>query len=207
VVETSLGYFINPLVSVLLGVVVLGERLRRLQWAALALAGTAVLALTVEYGRPPWISLVLAFSFGSYGLAKKKANAGAVESLVIETMVVSPVALGYLVFLTASGASTFASEGAGHVALLVGTGVVTVIPLLCFGGAATRIPLSTLGLMQYLTPTVQFLLGILVFHEPMPAMRWVGFSLIWLALVLFTIESLRSRRRHLRVRPEETVAV
>jgi chloramphenicol-sensitive protein RarD len=207
VVETSLGYFINPLVSVLLGVVVLGERLRRLQWAALALAGTAVLALTVEYGRPPWISLVLAFSFGSYGLAKKKANAGAVESLVIETMVVSPVALAYLVFLTASGASTFASEGAGHVALLVGTGVVTVIPLLCFGGAATRIPLSTLGLMQYLTPTVQFLLGILVFHEPMPAMRWVGFSLIWLALVLFTIESLRSRRRHLRVRPEETVAV
>jgi chloramphenicol-sensitive protein RarD len=207
VVETSLGYFINPLVSVLLGVVVLGERLRRLQWAALALAGAAVLALTVEYGRPPWISLVLAFSFGSYGLAKKKANAGAVESLVIETMVVSPVALAYLVFLTASGASTFASEGAGHVALLVGTGVVTVIPLLCFGGAATRIPLSTLGLMQYLTPTVQFLLGILVFHEPMPAMRWVGFSLIWLALVLFTIESLRSRRRHLRVRPEETVAV
>ena len=164
VVETSLGYFINPLVSVLLGVVVLGERLRRLQWAALALAGIAVLALTVEYGRPPWISLVLAFSFGSYGLAKKKANAGAVESLVLETALIAPVALGYIVFLMATGASTFGREGAGHVVLLVGTGVVTVIPLLCFGGAATRIPLSTLGLMQYVTPTVQFLLGIFFFH-------------------------------------------
>ena len=106
----------------------------------------------------------------------------------------------------ATGASTFGREGAGHVVLLVGTGVVTVIPQLCFGGAATRIPLSTLGLMQYVTPTVQFLLGIFFFHEPMPAMRWVGFSLIWLALVLFTVESLRSRRRHLRVRPEAKVA-
>ena len=116
VVETSLGYFINPLVSVLLGVVVLGERLRRLQWVALSLAGIAVLALTVEYGRPPWISLVLAFSFGSYGLAKKKANAGAVESLVVETMMVSPVALGYIVFLMATGASTFGSNGPWHAA-------------------------------------------------------------------------------------------
>ena len=206
VVETSLGYFINPLVSVLIGVVVLGERLRRLQWAALALAGVAVLALTVEYGRPPWVSLILAFSFGSYGLAKKKANAGAVESLVVETLVVSPVALGYIVFLMASGASTFGSNGGWHVVLVIGTGVVTVIPLLCFGGAATRIPLSTLGLMQYLTPTVQFLLGILFFHEPMPAMRWVGFSLIWLALVLFTAEALRNRRRQLRVTPAEKVS-
>ena len=169
VVETSLGYFINPLVSVLLGVVVLGERLRRLQWVALSLAGVAVLALTVEYGRPPWISLVLAFSFGSYGLAKKKANAGAVESLVVETLMVSPVALGYIVFLMTTGASTFGGNGLSHVLLIAGTGVVTVIPLLCFGGAATRIPLSTLGLMQYLTPTVQFLLGILFFREPMPA--------------------------------------
>ncbi|CAN5551749.1 EamA family transporter RarD [soil metagenome] len=207
VVETSLGYFINPLVSVLLGVVVLGERLRRLQWAALALAGIAVLALTVEYGRPPWISLVLAFSFGSYGLVKKKANAGAVESLVVETLVVSPVALGYIVFLMATGASTFVDNGAGHVLLIAGTGVITVIPLLCFGGAATRIPLSTLGLMQYVTPTVQFLLGIFFFHEPMPAMRWVGFSLIWLALVLFTVSTLRHRHQQQHVRrPEESVA-
>ena len=209
VVETSLGYFINPLVSVLIGVVVLGERLRRLQWAALALAGIAVVALTVEYGRPPWVSLILAFSFGCYGLAKKKANAGAVESLVVETLVVSPVAVAYLVFLGATGASTFGSHGGGHVALVVGTGVVTVLPLLAFGGAATRIPLSTLGLMQYITPTVQFLLGILFFHEPMPAMRWVGFGLIWLALALFTAESLRHRqqqRRRLRARPSEVAA-
>jgi chloramphenicol-sensitive protein RarD len=191
-------------------VVVLGERLRRLQWAALVLAAVAVLALTVEYGRPPWVALILAISFGSYGLAKKKANSGAVESLVVETLVVSPVALGYLVFLTATGASTFGSNGGWHVALVVGTGVVTVLPLLAFGGAATRIPLSTLGLMQYVTPTVQFLLGILFFHEPMPAMRWVGFALIWLALVLFTAESLRHRRRQrrlLRTEPAETIPV
>jgi len=206
VVEASLGYFINPLVSVLLGVLVLGERLRALQWAALGLAGLAVLALTIEYGHPPWIALTLAFSFGAYGLTKKKANAGAVESLVVETLVMAPVALAYLVYLTVNGVSTFTTEGPGHAVLLVGTAVITIVPLLCFGGAATRIPLSTLGLMQYLTPTVQFLLGILVFHEPMPTMRWVGFGFIWLALALFTAESLRSRRRSLRVRPEEKVA-
>jgi chloramphenicol-sensitive protein RarD len=195
VVETSLGYFINPLVSVLLGVLVLGERLRALQWVALGIATAAVLALTVEYGRPPWVALILAFSFGSYGLAKKKANAGAVESLVVETLVVSPVALGYVIFLMATGASTFGNQGAGHVALIIGTGLITVLPLLCFGGAATRIPLSTLGLMQYLTPTVQFILGLVVFGEPMPLMRWFGFGLIWLALVLFTFETLRNRQR------------
>ena len=203
VVEASLGYFINPLVSVLLGVLFLGERMRRLQWAALALAAVAVLGLTVEYGRPPWLALVLAFSFGSYGLVKKKADAGAVESVVIETLVMSPVALGYIVVLTATGASTFGDHGVLHAVLVVGTALVTVVPLLCFAGAATRIPLSTLGLMQYLTPTVQFVLGLVVFHEPMPAMRWVGFALIWLALVLFTAETLRNRRRTLRVRPEE----
>jgi chloramphenicol-sensitive protein RarD len=206
VVETSLGYFINPLVSVLLGVLVLGERLRRLQWVALGIAAVAVVALTVEYGHPPWVALILAFSFGSYGLAKKKANAGAVESLVIETMVVSPVALGYIVFLMATGASTFGNHGGGHVALIVGTGLVTVLPLLCFGGAATRIPLSTLGLMQYLTPSVQFVLGLVVFGEPMPAMRWVGFGLIWLALALFTAETLRNRHR-VRAAEAEPVTV
>src|SRR4051812_35437878 len=140
VVETSLGYFINPLVSVLMGVLILGERLRRIQWVALGIATVAVLALTVEYGRPPWVALILAFSFGSYGLAKKKANAGAVESLVIETAVVAPFAIGYIVFLTATGASTFTGHGAWHVVLIMGTGVITVLPLLCFGGAATRIP-------------------------------------------------------------------
>jgi len=206
VVETSLGYFINPLVSVLLGVLVLGERLRRAQWAALGIAAVAVLGLTVEYGRPPWVALILAFSFGSYGLVKKKANAGAVESLVVETTVAAPVALAYILFLTATGASTFGSEGAGHVVLIIGTGAITVLPLLCFGAAATRIPLSTLGLMQYVTPSVQFILGLVVFGEPMPALRWVGFALIWLSLVVFTVDSLRHRRKQLRVRPAEKVA-
>jgi chloramphenicol-sensitive protein RarD len=206
VVETSLGYFINPLVSVLLGVLVLGERLRRPQWAALAIAAIAVVGLTVEYGRPPWIALILAFSFGSYGLVKKKANAGAVESLVVETTVAAPVALGYIVFLMVTGASTFGSHGAGHVVFMVGTGAITVLPLLCFGAAATRVPLSTLGLMQYLTPTVQFILGLVVFGEPMPALRWVGFALIWLSLAIFTVDSLRNRRRQLRVEPAEQLA-
>jgi chloramphenicol-sensitive protein RarD len=205
VVETSLGYFINPLVSVLMGVLLLGERLRTLQWVALGIAGVAVLALTVEYGHPPWVALILAFSFGSYGLAKKKANAGAVESLVIETAVISPVALGYIVFLMLTGASTFENHGVWHVVLMMGTAVNTVVPLLCFGGAATRIPLSTLGLMQYLTPTVQFILGLVVFGEPMPPMRWVGFGLIWLALALFTVESLRNRHNQHRNDPVEAV--
>ena len=199
VVETSLGYFINPLVSVLIGVLVLGERLRRVQWFAVALAGVAVLGLTFEYGRPPWIALALAFSFGAYGLAKKKADAGAVESLIVETAIIAPFALAYVALLVGNGTSTFGGNGPAHVLLLVGTGIVTVIPLLCFGGAATRIPLSTLGLLQYLTPTMQFLLGILVFREPMPPARWAGFALIWLALVIFTVDSLRNRRRQLRL--------
>jgi chloramphenicol-sensitive protein RarD len=206
VVETSLGYFINPLVSVLMGVLLLGEVLRRSQWVAIAVAAVGVLALTLEYGRPPWVALILALSFGSYGLAKKKADAGAVESLVIETTFMSPLALGYLIFLTATGASTFTDHGAGHATLLIGTAVITVVPLLCFGGAATRIPLSTLGLMQYLTPTVQFLLGIFFFHEPMPGMRWVGFGLIWLALGLFTVDTVRHHRRQVRVQPAERVS-
>ena len=207
VVEASLGYFINPLVSVLLGVLVLGERLRRLQWVALGIAAVAVAALTVEYGHPPWVALALALSFGSYGLAKKKADAGAVESLVVETLVVSPVAIGYIVFLMATGASTFGTNGGWHVVLVMGTGLITVIPLLCFGGAATRIPLSTLGLMQYLTPSVQFVLGIAVFDEPMPAMRLAGFALIWVSLALFTFETLRHHRRQVRARPAADVPV
>lgn len=205
VVESSLGYFINPLVSVLMGVLLLGERLRSPQWVALGIAGVGVLALTVEYGHPPWVALILAFSFGSYGLAKKKANAGAVESLVIETAVISPVALGYIIFLMVTGASTFGNHGSWHVVLMMGTALITVIPLLCFGGAATRIPLSTLGLMQYLTPTVQFTLGLVVFGEPMPPMRWVGFGLIWLALAVFTVESLHNHRHQHHSRAAEAV--
>ena len=198
VVETSLGYFINPLVSVAMGVVAFGERLRRLQWAAIAIAASGVLWLTFEYGRPPWISIALALSFGTYGLAKKKANVGAVQSLAVETMVLAPVALGYLVMLQANGDAQFGQNGALHTAMLIGTGVVTALPLLCFGAAATRIPLSMIGMLQYLTPTLQFLIGVLLYEEPMTPARWVGFVIVWAACAVFTVESLGHRRRQLR---------
>ncbi len=199
VVETSLGYFINPLVTVLMGVVILGERLRTLQWVALGIAALAVVGLTVEYGRPPWVALVLAFSFGSYGLAKKKANIGAVESLTVETLILAPVAAGYILWLVAQGTSTFGTEGAGHAVLIMTTGIVTAVPLICFGAAATRVSMTTIGLLQYLAPTIQFALGVLVFHEAMPPMRWVGFGLVWIALVMFTYEAVTHRRRQLRL--------
>jgi chloramphenicol-sensitive protein RarD len=199
VVETSLGYFINPLVTVLMGVIVLGERLRRLQWVALGIAFLAVVGLTVEYGRPPWVALALAFSFAFYGLAKKQANVGAVESLSVETLILAPVAAGYILWLMSQGTSTFGTEGLGHAVLLASTGVVTAVPLICFGAAATRVSLTTIGLLQYLAPTIQFALGVLVFREDMPAMRWVGFMLVWVALAIFTYEAIRHRRRQLRL--------
>jgi len=199
VVETSLGYFVNPLVTVLMGVFILGERLRRWQWAALAVAALAVVVLTLDYGRPPWIALTLALTFGSYGLCKKQANAPAIESLTFETTVIAPVALAYLGWLVWHGESDFAGHGAGHTLLLMSAGIVTAVPLVCFGGAAIRVPLVTLGLLQYLTPTLQFGLGVLYFHEDMPAGRWVGFGLVWVALVMFTVESLRHRRTSVRL--------
>ena len=195
VVETALGYFINPLVTVLMGVFIFGERLRRWQWAAMAVAGFAVVVLTVGYGRLPWVALVLAFSFGSYGLCKKQAGAPAIESVTFETMLIGPIALGYLLWLGATGESAFASHGTGPALLFASTGIVTAVPLICFGGAAIRVPMVTLGLLQYLTPTLQFLLGILYFHEDMPAVRWVGFVLVWVALAIFTADSLHHRRR------------
>jgi len=206
VVETSLGYFINPLVSVAMGVAAFGERLRRLQWVAIGIAASGVLWLTIQYGQPPWISIALALSFGTYGLAKKKANVGAVQSLAVETMVLAPLALGYLVTLQAGGTGEFGQNGAGHTAMLIGTGVVTALPLLCFGAAATRIPLSMIGMLQYLTPTLQFLIGVVLYDEPMSPARWVGFALVWTALAVFTAESLSRRRRELR-RVAEPAAV
>jgi chloramphenicol-sensitive protein RarD len=202
VVETSLGYFVNPLVTVLMGVFVLGERLRRVQWAAMAVATLAVLVLTVDYGRPPWIALVLALTFGSYGLCKKQADAPAVESLTFETLVIGPVALAYLVWLTSHGGSNFTDHGPGHVLLLMSAGIVTAVPLVCFGGAATRVPMVTLGLLQYLTPTLQFLLGVAYFHEDMPAGRWIGFALVWVALAIFTLDLVRQRRPGTRMAAE-----
>ena len=194
VVEASLGYFINPLVSVGLGVIFLRERLRVGQWAAVAVAILAVGVLTVSYGRLPWISLILAFSFGIYGLLKKQADAGAVESLTIETAVLAPVALVVMIAMASSGSSSMTSDGGGTIVLLVLLGPITAIPLLAFGGAATRIPLSTLGLMQYLTPVFQFLLGVFVFGESMSTTRWLGFLLVWLSLVIMSVDGLRNAR-------------
>ena len=207
VVETSLGYFINPLVTVLMGVLVLSERLRRLQWVALGLAAGAVVVLTLDYGRLPWIALVLAFSFGTYGLLKKQAGVAALESLTIETVVLAPVATAYLVWLGAQGDSSFLAHGAGHSALFLTTGVVTVVPLVFFGAAAIRLPLVTIGLLQYLAPVLQFLLGVFWYHEDMPAARWIGFTLVWVALALFTLEAIQHRRRHLRLLGESAVPV
>ncbi|MFF3909298.1 EamA family transporter RarD [Streptomyces sp. NPDC001848] len=199
VVEASLGYFINPLVTIAMGVLLLKERLRPVQWAAVAVGFAAVLVLTIGYGRPPWISLCLAFSFATYGLVKKKISLGGIESLAAETAVQFVPALVYLLWLSGHGESTFTSHGAGHATLLAATGIVTALPLVCFGAAAIRVPLSTLGLLQYLAPVFQFLLGILYFHEAMPPERWAGFALVWLALSLLTADALRTARRAARM--------
>ncbi len=204
VVEASLGYFINPLVTIALGVLLLKERLRPVQWAAVGIGFTAVLVLTLGYGRLPWISLCLAFSFATYGLVKKKVNLGGTESLAAETVFQFLPALAYLLWLGAQGDSAFGTEGAGHIALLASTGLVTALPLVCFGVAAIRVPLSTLGLLQYMAPVFQFLLGVLYFHEAMPPERWAGFALVWLALSLLVWDALRTVRRAARALGEET---
>ncbi|MFE6188173.1 EamA family transporter RarD [Streptomyces sp. NPDC056465] len=195
VVEASLGYFINPLVTIAMGVLLLGERLRPVQWTAVATGFAAVLVLAIGYGQPPWISLVLAFSFATYGLVKKKVGMGGLESLAAETAVLFVPALGFLLWLGARGDATFLAGGAGHGALLAATGLVTAIPLVSFGAAAIRVPLSVLGLLQYLAPVFQFALGILYFHEEMPPERWAGFALVWAALMLLTWDALRTSRR------------
>lgn len=202
VVETSLGYFINPLVTVLMGVLILHERLRPAQWVAIGIAITAVVVLTLDYGRLPYVALVLALSFGSYGLCKKTANVGATESLTFETAVIGPFALVYVLWLGATGASNFGNHGTGHALLFLTTGIITAVPLICFGGAATRVSMVTLGLLQYLTPILQFGLGVFWFHEEMPAGRWIGFVLVWVALVIFTVEAISHRRRQLRLTVE-----
>ncbi|MDP9820702.1 EamA family transporter RarD [Nocardioides massiliensis] len=199
VLEISLGYFITPLVSVLLGVVVLRERLRRTQWAATGLAVLAVVVLAIDYGRLPWVGVALALSFGFYGLLKKQANVGAVESLAYETLVILPVAVTYLIWLGAIGEASYLDMGPGTMLLLVGSGLLTALPLLCFGGAATRVTLTTMGLLQYIAPTLQFLIGVLVFSEALPLSRLAGFVLVWTALVVFTVDAWRNHRRQLRL--------
>jgi chloramphenicol-sensitive protein RarD len=192
VVETSLGYFINPLVTIGFGVLLLHERLRPAQWVAVGIGAAAVLVLTIGYGRLPWIALALAFSFGTYGLIKKKVSLGGIESLAAETAVQFVPASGYLLVICVRGDGTFGTISAGHSLLLACCGVVTAVPLVFFGMAAVRIPLSVIGLLQYLAPVFQFALGVAYFHEAMPAERWAGFALVWAALTLLTWDALRN---------------
>ena len=192
VVEAALGYFINPLVSVLMGVIIFKERLRIPQWAAVAVAACAVGVLAVAGGSVPWIALTLAASFACYGLVKKVIPLRPTASLTAEGMILTLPALGYLTFLQWSGGATLTGHGAAHVLLLASSGVVTCVPLLAFAVAAQALPLSVLGLLQYLTPVAQFLLGVLWFHEAMPTYRWVGFALVWVALVIMTADALRT---------------
>ncbi len=198
VVECALGYFINPLVTVLFGVVLFRERLVWAQWLALALGATAVVVLTVDYGKPPWIALVLACSFATYGLVKKVIRLDPLRSVAAEGLVSAPFALTVAIAFAVTGHAAF-GESPGHTALMMSTGPVTLIPLLLFAFAAGRVPLSTMGILQYLTPALQMAWGVLVGHEPMPASRWAGFGLIWMALAVFTTDALRRARRVSRV--------
>lgn len=194
VVEASLGYFINPLVNFLLGVIFLGEKLRPWQVAAVILAVLGVVYLTVSYGSLPWISLVLAFTFGLYGLIKKTAVLESTHGFSLETMVLFLPAFGYLIYRETTGIGAFGHQGLLITLLLAMAGPVTAIPLLMFGYAARKIPLSMMGFLLYITPTLQFLLGVFVYHEPFPAARLVGFSMIWLALLVYSFEGVMFNR-------------
>jgi len=195
VVDAALGYFINPLVTVLLGVLIFSERLRVTQWVAVGLGAFAVGVLAVAGGTVPWVALSLAASFACYGLVKKVIPLAPTASLTAEGLVQFVPALAYLGFITVAGTSTFTSEGAGHVLLLASSGVATCLPLLAFAAAAQALPLSVLGLLQYLTPVAQFLCGVLWFHESMPTYRWIGFAVVWAALAVLTADALRQARR------------
>jgi chloramphenicol-sensitive protein RarD len=194
VIEGSLGYFINPLVNIMFGYVLLKERLRRAQWLAIGVAALGVAWLTWQAGTVPWIALALAASFGGYGLLRKTAALGALEGLSFETMVLFPLAAGYVIWLTVHGENAFINAPSDTTRLLlIAAGPITAIPLLLFASGARRIPLSVLGLLQYLSPTLQFLLGVWLFQEPFSADRLVGFALIWIALALFALEGLLRR--------------
>ncbi|MER5456739.1 EamA family transporter RarD [Micromonospora sp. NPDC002389] len=206
VVETALGYFINPLVVVLLGVLVLRERLRPAQWAALGVGALAVAVLTVDYGRLPYLALTLAFTFGGYSLVKKRLGLPAAEGLFVESAVLALPALAFLGWLATTGDATFGRVSVGHALLLVLAGALTAIPLLLFAGAANRLPLTALGMLQYVAPILQLACGVLIFHEPMPPARLVGFGLVWLALIVFTADALRHARRNRRSRPDSEVS-
>jgi chloramphenicol-sensitive protein RarD len=197
VIETSLGYFINPLVTIALGVVILHERLRAVQWTAVGLGVVAVVVLSVDYGRPPWIALALACSFGTYGFLKKGVRASPPEGLLIEGAVTSVPALIILAALALAGQATFVGHAAraGHILLLIAAGPVTAVPLLFFAGAATRLPLSTMGLLQYVTPVMQFAIGVLILRESTSFALLCGFSLVWIALAILGFDGVRHRQR------------
>jgi chloramphenicol-sensitive protein RarD len=199
IVETSLGYFINPLVSVLMGLIFLKEKLRLWQWIPVALAFTGVLYLTIRYGSLPWIALTLAFSFGTYGLVKKTASLESLQGLVSETGIMFLPAFIYLLYLEFSGGGAFVHQGSLTTTLLILAGVATGVPLLLFGAAARRIQLSTIGLLQYIAPTLQFLIGVLVYGEDFSQDRVIGFSLIWLALLIYSTEGMMERRKNSRL--------
>ena len=194
VVQASLGYFMNPLISVAMGVILLKENLRKTQWLAVGIALVAVVVLTIASGSVPWIALTLGFSFGLYGLLKKYANLPSLQSLGIETVVLLPLALIILGVSVAKGTESFVLDGPTITFLLIMLGPVTALPLLAFGGASTRIPLSTLGVLQYITPIFQFLLGVFIFQEAMSTGNWIGFTLVWVSLVVFTVDMYRNSR-------------
>jgi chloramphenicol-sensitive protein RarD len=193
VVEASLGYYINPLVMIGFGIIILKEKMRALQWSAVGIATFGVLVLTVDYGRLPWIALTLAISWGSYGFIKKQLGLGALEGLAIETLIASLPYLLYLIYIGNKGTGQF-GHGIGLTILLISAGAITAIPLLLFNGSTTRLPLTVIGLLQYITPTIQFSIGVWVRHEDMPATRWVGFLIIWMALITLALDLVKSGR-------------
>lgn len=202
IVETSLGYFINPLLSVLFGVFFLREKLRPMQWIPIVIAAIGVTYLTVTYGRLPWIALSLAVSFGLYGLVKKLSPLGSVYGLTLETGIVFPIALIYLIFVQVNGTGEFLHDGLTVDLLLIGGGIVTTIPLLMFASAAKQIPLNMIGVLQYFAPTIQFLIGVFIYKEPFDTTRLIGFGIVWLALIIFWVENIIARRTPVEPIPE-----
>lgn len=200
-VDVSLGHFINPIVTVLLAVFVLGERLRGAQWVAVAISGLAVIVIWVGYGRLPWIAFVLAVTFGCYGLVKNRIGRRipAVDSLMVECVLLTPAAIVFMVWLYLRGNLDFGSRGIGHMVLAMSAGVITGVPLLWFGMATRRIPLRYVGMLQYIEPIMQLLVGVLIFHEPMPTARWAGFALVWVAVIILLADSLSHSRSQVRI--------
>ncbi len=193
VVEASLGYYINPIIMIAIGIILLKEKMRKLQWASVSIAALGVLVLTIDYGRLPWVALALALSWGTYGFIKKQLGLGALEGLGIETAIAAPFYLAYLTWLGVNGNGHFGTSP-GLTLLLIGSGVVTAIPLLLFNGAGNRLPYTVIGLLQFITPTLQFSIGVWVRHEAMPTARWAGFLIIWAALVVLGTDLIRSSR-------------